>query len=78
METAVTLAFENDADGGECALNTSVFIPAIRRTYANYLETVDGDTSFCDLIWLTRKWLSRTNLFRLGSVFLLPWQIFVK
>ena len=50
METAVTLDFEKDADRAECALNKYVFIPAIRRTCANYLETVDRDTSICDLI----------------------------
>ena len=59
-ETPVTSAFEDDAARVECALKTSVLIPAIARTCPNHLETVDGDTGLCGLIWLTRNWLSST------------------
>ena len=37
-----------------------VLIPAIARTCPNHLETVDGDTGLCGLIWLTSNWLSST------------------
>ena len=57
-ETPFTSAFEDDADRVECTLNTSVLIPAIARTCPNHLETIDGVTSLCGLIWMTRNWLS--------------------
>ena len=57
-ETPVTSAAEDDPDRVECALKTSVLIPAIERTCPNHLEIVDGDTGLRGLIWLTRNWLS--------------------
>ena len=59
-ETLVTSVFEDDNAPVECALKTSVLISAIARTCPNHLETVDGDTGLCGVIWLTRIWLSST------------------
>ena len=78
-EIPVTSAFEDDADQVECALEISVLIPPIARTFPNHLVPVDGDTGLCCVIWPTRNRLSPTlpniTSFNIG-VYCLPYTEF--